>query len=199
MEFGQRLRATLLQPLLVGMTSLRVSPDAITLLAGLIGLGFIPLWLQGQPLVAFMMLLVHVLLDGLDGPLARYQNVASPRGSFTDTFTDQVVVTGVTIAWMIGSPTTLNILCGAAYIFLYAMVVAMAMVRNAMAVPYSWLVRPRFFVYLALGFDSWRDTNLTLVVLLVCDLLLAIKTFSGFLALRKSLPGPAQEGSTHGT
>ena len=166
-----------------------ITPDHVTILAGAIGFGFIPLWLLGYPALALTCIAVHVLLDGVDGPLARRNGLASSRGSFTDTFTDQLVVTGVTIAWMIHFPSSLNIAAGATYVFLYALVVAMAMVRNAMAIPYSWLVRPRFFVYSALFIDYLSGWNLTLAVLMVCIPLLAVKTYSGFMAVRNGLPG----------
>ena len=179
----------MLAPLLRSLVALRITPDAITLTAGLIGLAFIPLWLLGYYAAALACIGVHILLDGVDGPLARHAGTASSRGSFTDTFTDQLIVTGVSIAWMIHQPTSINIAAGTTYVFLYAMVVAMAMVRNAMDIPYSWLVRPRFFVYLGLVIDFCWDTNTTLIAMLIFIPLLALKTFSGFLALRNSLPG----------
>jgi phosphatidylglycerophosphate synthase len=128
-------------------------------------------------------------LDGLDGPLARHQGVASPRGSFTDTFTDQIVVTVSTLAWMIAQPSSWNISAGALYVFLYALVVSMAMARNALAVPYSWLVRPRFFVYSAMTLDAITPGYLTLATICCCNVLLALKCATGFLALRRQLPG----------
>lgn len=195
MEFGQRIRAVALKPLLVLLTKLKITPDSVTLLAGIIGLGFVPAWWLGHRTIALLLLLAHVLLDGLDGPLARDQNVASSRGSFTDTFADQIVVTAVTITWMVSSPTRLNIAAGSVYVFVYALVVAMAMVRNALDVPYSWLVRPRFFVYLAITMDNWRTGNMTLIVLTVCDVLLTWKCLTGFLALRSKLPGPDDSSS----
>ncbi|MCA9129676.1 MAG: CDP-alcohol phosphatidyltransferase family protein [Planctomycetales bacterium] len=190
MEFGQRARAKLFDPLLRLLSNMGVSPDLITFLAGIVGLGFIPCWLLEENLLAACCVWTHVLLDGVDGPLARYQGIASNRGSFTDTFVDQVVVTGVTVAWMIHDPAPWNIAAGSAYVFTYAIVVAMAMVRNALSVPYSWLVRPRFFVYGAVCLDGFTHSNWTLWVLLVCVLLLGIKCLTGFLALRNSLPGP---------
>ncbi len=192
MEYGQQLRASWLDGSLRWLTRWGVTPDRITLLSCVSGLAFVPLWLTEQTTLAIATLVAHVLLDGLDGPLARYQQVASPRGSFTDTFTDQLVVTGVTIAWMIHAPTAKHILAGSLYVYLYALVVAMAMVRNALAVPYSWLVRPRFFVYLAIIFDRWLNSDWTVMMLLLCNFLLAIKSISGFLAVRRSLPGPAR-------
>lgn len=58
---------------------------------------------------------------------------------------DQIVVTGVTITLM--ATGVVGIVPGGAYVFLYTLVVAFAMIRNALAVPYSWLVRPRFIMY----------------------------------------------------
>ncbi len=190
MEYGQSLRARMLDSWLVRLSNCGVTPDAVTLIAGCIGLAFAPLWLLQFKALAIGAVAVHVLLDGLDGPLARHQQIASPRGSFTDTFADQLVVTAVTVTWMIGSPTRLHIAAGSVYVFLYALVVAMAMVRNALEVPYSWLVRPRFFVYLAIAIDWQWASELTSVVLLICNSLLAIKCASGFLAVRRRLPGP---------
>ena len=71
------------------------------------------------------------------------------------------------------------------------MVVSMAMVRNALAVPYSWLVRPRFFVFMAIYMEWLSGWAVVLVVLAICDVLLTIKCCSGFLALRARIPGPA--------
>ena len=93
---------------------------------------------------------MHVLLDGIDGPLARHLGVASPRGSLTDSFVDQIVVTATTITVMSACPEQLSVWAGGTYIFAYTLVMAFAMVRNALKVPYSWVVRPRFFVYLAM-------------------------------------------------
>lgn len=190
MEYGQQLRARFFNPLIKTLAHWHVTPDAITITSGLFGGAFLPLWLVNHRAAALICLLIHILLDGLDGPLARHQGTASPRGSFVDTFTDQVVVTLVTLAWLIGSPSGLNIGFGGGYIFLYAMVVGMAMVRNALAVPYSWLVRPRFFVFIAIAAEWLVEWPLTSPTLVICDLLLAIKCISGFLALRAKIPGP---------
>lgn len=187
MEYGQKLRAVWLQPMLVGLTHLRISPDMITLLSGLAGVAFAPFWLSHWEGLALSCLVAHVALDGLDGPLARHQQRASPRGSFTDTFTDQIVVTIVAVAWMIKQANAWAIGLGGCYIFLYTLVVAMAMVRNALAVPYSWLVRPRFFMFTALAFEwvGWPWISYTTIA--ICCVLLIAKTVSGFLKLREQL------------
>jgi phosphatidylglycerophosphate synthase len=194
MEQYQTVKAILLRPVLNGLSSLNVTPDAVTMIAGGIGLAFIPFWLTNQFEVALVFLLVHVLLDGLDGALARHQNVASTRGSFTDTFVDQMVVTGVTIAWIVMAPTAANIVAGAMFVFLYVLVVALAMARNALSVPFRFLVRPRYFVYASLALDGLMATQGTFYVLLISDLLLASASVTGYWVLRQQLPGAESAG-----
>ena len=85
------------------------------------------------------------------------------------------------------------IAAGTSYIFLYAGVVALAMVRNALHIPYSWLVRPRFIVYAALFIDTVLASNWTIAVIWVCNAILLIKLMSGFYYLRLALPGPEEQ------
>ncbi|MFT4636775.1 MAG: phosphatidylglycerophosphate synthase [Verrucomicrobiales bacterium] len=145
MDQWQAFRAATLRPLFVYFARWPVTPDGLTLLSLLFGLAFFPLLFVSYPL-AFDCLFTHAVLDGLDGPLARYLGTASRRGSFTDTMVDQLVVTTTTAALMKLGANSLEV--GLAYIVTYGALVAFSMVRNAMAIPYSWVVRPRLVIYL---------------------------------------------------
>ena len=192
MVWTQELRARLFRPLLVAAQRLGIGPDAVTLASLLCGLAFCPLYLWpdtpwwSRP-AALAALLVHMILDGFDGPLARHLGVASRRGSFTDTLSDQIVVTASTIALMTASQPAVSGWVGALYLFAYAMVVAFAMVRNALGVPYSWLVRPRFWVYGWIAVDQYLLPGRMDMLLLGFAGLLAIKMASGFVAIRRML------------
>jgi hypothetical protein len=61
------------------------------------------------------------------------------------------------------------------------------MVRNAMSIPFSWLVRPRFFVYgwIILELTIWPGTLEYLVWGFTATLV--FKTLTGFNTIRKSL------------
>ena len=188
---GQELRAWWLGPLLRVLAAVGVTPDQITAASLACGLAFCPLWLwPGNPgwskPAALIALLLHVLLDGLDGPLARHLGTASRRGSFTDTLADQIVVTASTLALMAASQPPLSVWIGGAYIFCYAMVVAFAMIRNALGVPYSWLVRPRFWVYGWIAVDLFLPGWLEIVVG-GFTAILAVKLATGFVAIRRML------------
>ena len=192
MAWGQELRARWLGPLLRMLAAAGVTPDQITAASLACGLAFCPLWLwSGNPgwsqPAALVALLLHVLLDGLDGPLARHLGTASRRGSFTDTLADQIVVTGSTLALMAASQPRLSVWIGGAYIFCYTMVVAFAMIRNALGVPYSWLVRPRFWVYGWIAVDLFLLPGWLEFVVGGFTAILAIKLATGFVAIRRML------------
>lgn len=181
---NQQWRGEALRPLLKLLTRVCVSPDHVTVASLLAGLAFYPAWFY-SPAAAFALLVLHVLLDGLDGPLARHQNVASRKGSFTDTMADQMVVFATTVAMIVAGEA--SVIAASIYLFAYTIVVAFAMIRNALEIPYSWLVRPRFVVYV------WLPVNLYLLpgsldwLLIGFDLLLGWKLLTGFYKLRKKL------------
>jgi phosphatidylglycerophosphate synthase len=177
----QEGRARLFAPLLRWLTRLKVNANVLTGLSFVAGVGFAPVWFVNRP-AALCLLALHVLLDGLDGPLARFQGTASRRGSFTDTMSDQAVVTAVAITLMLDQVAA--ILPGGVYIFSYALVALFAMVRNALAIPYAWLVRPRFVVYAWIPVAIWLWPGSLDAVLWVCNALLLIKALTGFYRIR---------------
>lgn len=193
MERGQRARGFILQPFLALATAFHIRPDHLTVLSVLAGAGFAVAWMTGHPVLALLALFLHVILDGLDGPVARYQSVASPRGSFTDTFCDQIVLTTVTICLMVGTPTLLGVVPGALYLVLYHVVVAMAMVRNSLGIPYIWLFRPRFVLFAAIPLSLWWIGWLVEAVVWLSNGLLLFFAATGFVQLRRMLRGPSAE------
>jgi phosphatidylglycerophosphate synthase len=192
MVWGQQVRAQALGPLLRLLAAAGTTADHLTGASLVVGLAFCPLWLwPGSPVwakpVALVALLIHVLLDGLDGPLARFMGTASRRGSFTDTVADQIVVTATTLAVMAAPQPPIGIWVGGLYVFVYAMVVGFAMIRNALSVPYSWLVRPRFWVYGWIAVDLYLFPGWMNVVVGAFVVLLAWKMATGFMAIRRML------------
>ena len=187
MVWTQRLREKWFGPLLAMLARVGVRPDHLTLLSLLCGLAFCPLYVLFSKPAAFALLGIHILLDGLDGPLARLMGVASRSGSFTDSTSDQIVIAATTLTLMTADPHPIAILPGGVYIFVYTMVVAFAMVRNAMNVPYSWLVRPRFFVYGWMVVDSYLLPGTLNVVIWIFNAMLAWKMATGFRAIRRKL------------
>jgi phosphatidylglycerophosphate synthase len=184
MDSTRALRASALAPILPLLVRARVRPDHITAVAAVVGGSFALLW-PDRPWLAMAALALHVILDGVDGPLARHLKIDSRRGSFTDTMADQLVVTASTLALMVSGH--LSAPAGALYLVAYWVVVLFAMARNALEIPYAWLVRPRFFVYLAIPVALlWWPPALELTTW-IATVLLVGKCASGFFQLRREL------------
>lgn len=184
MILWQRMRGAALRPLLAGLSRAGVSPDHLTLLSAVIGLLFCPFFFWSKPL-AFAMLASHVVLDGLDGPLARHTGTASRRGSFSDSMADQLVLVASMVTLM--SVRVVGILPGSVYLVSYTVVLLFAMVRNALSVPYSWLIRPRFFLYLWFVVETCYLPGTVDYVLWFFNGLLMIKLATGFAKIRESI------------
>ena len=126
-----------------------------------------------------------MVIDGLDGPLARHLGVASRKGSFTDSMADQLVI-AATVAVLMWDGVA-GVLPGTAYIVSYTVVVLFAMARNAMGDPYSWLLRPRFYVYLWYPVERYMWPNTIDYLLWGCVVFLALKVLTGFRSIRRNI------------
>ena len=185
MDWSQNLRGKWLDPLLRSLAESGIRADHITFLSLATGLIFCPVFLWGPKLVAFTFLLLHVLLDGLDGPLARYTGQDSNSGSFTDTMADQLVVAASTVTMIHAGHA--GAWPGGLYVFFYTVVVAFALARNALCKPYSWLFRPRFFVFAWFVVETYWLPGKLDWVLWLATAILAMKCITGFLAIRRRL------------
>lgn len=180
----QAYRARLLGPLLRLLAGWGIQPDHLTLISLVVGLAFCPVYFA-SPAMAFVLLGLHVAIDGLDGPLARYRNVASRKGSFTDSMADQVVIGASTITLMVAG--VVGMIPGTIYIVTYTVVVLFAMARNALNAPYSWLLRPRFFVYAWMVVETWWWPGTLDYLLWGCIAVLSLKAVTGFLGIRNRI------------
>lgn len=69
----------------------RIAPLTITVLAGILGLLFIPALLLNYPLTAIALLLASGYCDTLDGSLARFQKDTTALGTVLDIVIDRLV------------------------------------------------------------------------------------------------------------
>jgi len=184
MNWWQGLRARLLTPVLAMLTGRRVTANGLTVLSLLAGLGFCPAYFFSRA-TALALLGVHVGLDALDGPLARHRGTASRRGSLLDTFCDQLVVAATTVTLMYDQ--VVAPLPGGIYLFLYTVIIAFAMVRNALSIPYTWLVRPRLLVYLWFVVEFYWLRNSIDYVLWGFSGILVIKAITGFIKISRRI------------
>jgi phosphatidylglycerophosphate synthase len=166
--FRQRLLwAT--RPLVNLLARLGIHPNALSasqIVGGFVLLALVP----AHPRLAFVLLLVLLLIDGLDGALARATGKASAFGGLVDQYCDHIrevtIVAGMAV-WG-GLALLPAVLYGLIYIGLNLTVY----LANAYHTPVPWAVKsylvvyPALFLYLWFGLD-WLTPGVVLSEILM--------------------------------
>ena len=134
------------------LTSLGIKPNHITLFAVfliLIAVGVV----MDNPILGGLLGLFYCLLDGLDGPLARYQNNASKGGSLVDIFADQVGIMILPIFAVLYFDANFIF----AYIFglFYIIEIFLLTILNDLKIEFGFVLRvkyPYYFLFLICAF-----------------------------------------------
>lgn len=87
-RFAQ-MRTSFLRPLLKILDLLKINPDILSW-TGLFLMVVFVFVIKDHPIAGFWLIVMRMLLDGVDGPLARYQKTNSDRGKYTDVMVDQL-------------------------------------------------------------------------------------------------------------
>ena len=185
MERSRPLRQAMFEPRLNGLTRWKVTADHLSLVSLVVGLAFSPLFLFGFHVAALVALTLHVLADALDGPLARFQRRESAAGGLTDSLVDQVVGSVATLTLM--ADGTAGVFAGGLYVFVYTVVLFLSLARNALRIPYAWLVRPRFFIYAWIAVELYLLPGSLDFVLWTSTALLTLKGVTGYLRMKTRL------------
>ena len=180
----QRIRQRTLAPIAFVLLRLGISADILSFTSVAFGIGFCLLAQLNFPL-AFWLLVLSVICDGLDGVEARLHGENTARGSFTDMFCDQAVVafTVAGMAWRHAIHPALAIL----FVYVYTALVTFLMLHRLLQVSSRWIVRPsRMMLYGAIALDFFFHIDLLNWLLLFYLLALPVLAFS-FWRLRKVL------------
>ena len=180
----QKIRQYTLAPIAALLSRLGISPNTLSYASVAFAIGFFFL----APInftLAFWLLVVSILCDGLDGVEARLTRTNTPRGSFTDMFCDQAVLafTVAGMVWRGGINPVLAIL----FVYVYTSLVIFLMLHQMLQVSSHWIVRPsRMLLYAAIALDFFFSIDL-LNFLLVTYLLAFPMLVLSFWRLRKAL------------
>lgn len=185
----QRIRDRLSQPLVRILVRCRVTADLISLtsLLQLAPFGYLMLS-DGNPdriVWASVFLWLHVILDALDGPVARATGTAGPAGAFTDMCVDHtgmLITTCILTAAKMVNPTA-----AVAYVASYTVAVAFTVWLNMIGHPFKVVIRTKYLLYALITGYGLFHVNLigeAVVGFCVIHVLFAI---AGFVKLRRNL------------
>jgi phosphatidylglycerophosphate synthase len=126
----------------------------------------------------------HVLIDGLDGPLARASGTAGPRGAFTDMCLDHLgflTLTAVCVA-----ADLMDGVAGVLYASTYMVVLVVAL--NLLGRSPRFVLRTKYITYLLFSLAVLAQWNILTPAAYVFSGIHALLGVAAFVATRRLLP-----------
>ncbi len=178
----QELRAQLYRPLLKMLTSAGVTADAVSNTRLVIGF-FALVRFYFDPFQAAWIFIFALLLDTVDGALARYQDRASDRGKFLDVIVDHFIT--FLILWALfemGADSGLVVI----NIFIVPVAYLLATIKKEEFEKSDWIIKPyprlsllklpvlAFFAFIFFNVDF---ANLSLLVADIAAIIVSIYYF----------------------
>ncbi|HEX2171748.1 MAG TPA: CDP-alcohol phosphatidyltransferase family protein [Dehalococcoidia bacterium] len=159
------------RPLVALLARLGVHPNLLS--ASQVAGGFAVLALiPAQPRLAFLLFVAIVLIDGLDGALARATGRASVFGSLVDQYCDHI--REVTVVGGLAVFGALAILPAVLYGVIYVGLNLTVYLANAHGVPVPWAVKSYLIVYPALFLYLWFGVNVLTPAVMVSEALMLV-------------------------
>lgn len=136
---SQEIRGRFFLPILRRLDLLGVSGNMITNFRLILGFVFFYLFFKSMYFGAILSLLT-LILDAVDGPLARFQDKASDRGKFLDVFVDRIVYSFIICLffWLNTNPYLVVY-----HLLIIPLVYVLASVKNGETLKSDWIIKLR--------------------------------------------------------
>jgi len=189
-EHFRSTRDRLLRPLIDTLIAWRVQPDGISALGMvcLVPFGFLVALAPPTPAVmtaACVLLALHVLLDGIDGPIARRMGKDGPGGALVDMMCDHCGMVVVTLQLGLAGLVDPNI--GALYIITYTLMIVFTVWLNALGRSFQLIFRSKYFLYGCFGLFALTGLNLMTLLLLLVSAYHLLPILNGYHRVRQEL------------
>lgn len=145
-------RTRYLSPVLSLLTLAGVKPNILTAASVIVVSGYL-YFLPTNTLLAMSFVGASVLIDGIDGALARFQNRVTKFGAVLDSLADHAVFSIVMLG-LIGNGM-INPLWGALYLLAYNTMIILVVVLNAMQRPLRFFIPTKYIFFLAILINAY--------------------------------------------
>ena len=169
-------------PVLRFLSANGATPNALSIFsAAVASTGFLFAVFLWQPLWFIGGIWLHLLLDGLDGSLARLLRSDTLFGSYMDVVCDQVGIISA-CAYMLVFRIVDPVLVLFFGIF-YILVIASSFFLGSIHRPLRYVLRPRIIVFASITAEYFLSISITTPILLTLTLLLALSTAEGLIRI----------------
>jgi len=184
LEPVRRLESALLRPAVVLLAALGIPPNAVSASQVAVG-GAIALIVADRPRLAFALFVLALLLDGLDGALARHTGRCSPFGALLDQFCDHT--REILMMAALARIGALDPFWAALYAFAYPAFNLTLFLCNYHRTPLPLALKSYLIVYPALFLHLWWGINWLDMAVALSTALMATVIAQGLLRLREAL------------
>lgn len=182
----EEIKGFLFSPFIHILAKLGVRANMASYVSALVGL-VAAVFLGYNLKTAAILLIVSLLIDSIDGALARVTHTNNVKGSLTDGFADQIVISATTIGFI--AINLLTPIIGGLYLVLYPIVIIFTILRNVLNIPRKYVLRPRLIVYGCFILYVFSSINILNYVVLPISIVLLLQMFFDFYSLRSFLSG----------
>ena len=181
-------RTQLFKPLAMFFVRRNIRADTLTLTSFLLlPFFFFPLFGLKYYVAAWAVLLFHIFLDGMDGPVARLGRYASDKGALSDIVND--ITSMVVVALTAMHFGFANPLLAGLYMATYLYMIVFIIARNVMDMPFKFVFKSKYYLFLFLLVKVHTGVDVLNPFLLILSGYQAVVTGIGFFHLRRYLPG----------
>lgn len=177
-------RTSFFKPLLVLLDRVGITPDFLSFLSLMSMIGFV-YYVPENMLAALGFVVLHILLDGIDGSLARYQGTASNAGALTDICVDQGGLVIALLALIFYG--MIDAFFGAWYLVMYIIMITFLVLLNRLGSPVRFAIRSKYFFYILLGVDLLVAKDIVHPFLVVFALYMTVLNVHLFLRMRRAV------------
>lgn len=184
-----KIKVFFLHPIVFLLDKIKVTPNMVSLFSAFTVItGFIISYAFVNPVYFIIGIWIHLLLDCVDGTLARYQKVNSKNGAIVDAICDHfgIVLSGLFIyLFAIVDGTNMII-----FIALYSLLIGITINLLKKKKSFLFIIRPRFYVYIAMTIDVFYFIQITQYVVLIANMIMLAEVVWGIirlLSIKKSL------------
>lgn len=164
-----------------------VKPNHITAASFVVILVGFPIFYGAERYgLAFAALGLHILLDGLDGPLAKVLGRKNtPHGALMDMSNDVtgIVIVIFTVSYFGPVPWILGTLYAVTYLYLTIFAVA----QNLLDIRYAYVVKTKYTVYGLLVVWWLTGVNMVSPVVAIAGVYMGVSAFFGFVRVARAL------------
>lgn len=151
------LKTKILGPIARLFLGLGMSPNMMSLVSLLVMAGFV-WYAEANMIYALLFVVLHIILDNVDGTMARVSGASSNSGALVDIIVDQMVlVIGVMTLLYYGA---ISPFWSAIYLASYITMIFLLVILNNMGKSPTYVVRSKYLFFLTLLLDAWLNTSL---------------------------------------